>query len=48
MFCCIQSRYPKLNARKNDDGTFSNRPFEDMEPFIDRDEFEKEMIVKIV
>jgi acetolactate synthase-1/2/3 large subunit len=48
IFCCIQSRYPRLNAVKNEDGTFSNRPFEDMEPFISREEFEKEMIVKIV
>jgi len=48
VFCCIQSRYPRLNAIKNDDGTFSNRPFEDMEPFMDREEFEKEMIVKII
>jgi acetolactate synthase-1/2/3 large subunit len=48
IFCCIQSRYPRLNAIKNDDGTFTNRPFEDMDPFMDRNEFEKEMIVKIV
>jgi acetolactate synthase-1/2/3 large subunit len=48
VFCCIQVRYPRLNATKNEDGTFSNRPFEDMDPFLDRDEFEKEMIVKLV
>ena len=48
VFCCIQSRYPRLNAIKNDDGTFTNRPFEDMDPFMDREEFEREMIVKIV
>jgi acetolactate synthase-1/2/3 large subunit len=48
VFCCIQGRFPRLNAKKNDDGTFTNRPFEDMDPFLDRDEFEKEMIVKIV
>ena len=48
VFCCIQSRYPKLNAMKNEDGTFTNRPFEDMEPFMDREEFKNEMIVKIV
>ncbi len=46
--CCIQPRYPKLNAKKNDDGTFTNKPLEDLEPFLDRTEFEKEMIVKIV
>uniref|UniRef100_A0A6C0B8Z6 Thiamine pyrophosphate enzyme n=1 Tax=viral metagenome TaxID=1070528 RepID=A0A6C0B8Z6_9ZZZZ len=48
IFCCIQGRVPRLNAIKNDDGTFTNRPFEDMDPFLSREEFEKEMIVKIV
>jgi acetolactate synthase-1/2/3 large subunit len=48
VFCCIQGRYPRLNAIKNDDGTFTNRPFEDMDPFLPREEFAEEMIVKIV
>ena len=48
VFCCIQSRYPRLNAIKNKDGTFTNRPLEDMDPFMDREEFQKEMIVKII
>jgi len=48
VFCCIQGRSPRLAARKNEDGTFSNRPLEDLEPFLDRKEFEEEMIVKIV
>lgn len=48
VFCCIQGRYPRLNAIKNDDGTFTNRPFEDMDPFMDREEFKNEMIVKTV
>lgn len=48
VFCCIQGRVPRLNAIKNDDGTFTNRPFEDMDPFLSREEFEKEMTVKIV
>lgn len=48
VFSCIQQRVPKLSAVKNDDGTFSSRPFEDMDPFLSREEFEKEMIVKIV
>jgi acetolactate synthase-1/2/3 large subunit len=48
VFCCIQGRVPRLNAIKNDDGTFTNRPFEDMDPFLSREEFEKEMIVNIV
>jgi acetolactate synthase-1/2/3 large subunit len=48
VFCCIQTRYPRLNAVKNEDGTFTNRPFEDMDPFLHREEFEREMIVNIV
>jgi len=48
IFCTIQGRYPRLNAIKNDDGTFTNRPYEDMDPFMDREEFKKEMIVGIV
>jgi acetolactate synthase-1/2/3 large subunit len=48
VFSCIQQRVPKLSAKKNDDGTFSSRPFEDMEPFLSSEELEKEMIVKIV
>jgi acetolactate synthase-1/2/3 large subunit len=48
VFCCIQGRYPRLNAIKNDDGTFTNRPFEDMDPFMDREELKHEMIVKMV
>jgi acetolactate synthase-1/2/3 large subunit len=48
IFCCIQGRVPRLNAIKNEDGTFTNRPFEDMDPFLDREEFELEMIVKVV
>jgi acetolactate synthase-1/2/3 large subunit len=48
IFSCIQQRVPKLSAVKNDDGTFSSRPFEDMEPFLSREEFEKEMIIDII
>jgi len=48
VFCCIQGRVPRLNAIKNDDGTFTNRPFEDMYPFMSREEFKKEMIINIV
>jgi acetolactate synthase-1/2/3 large subunit len=48
VFCCVQGRYPRLNAIKNDDGTFTNRPFEDMDPFLPREELEEEMIVKMV
>jgi acetolactate synthase-1/2/3 large subunit len=48
VFCTIQQRIPKLSSVKNDDGTFSSRPFEDMEPFLSRDVFYKEMIVKTI
>jgi len=46
IFCCVQCRYPKLSAIQNNDGTFKNKPFEDMEPFLDRNEFYNEMITK--
>jgi len=48
VFSCIQQRVPKLSAIKNDDGTFSSRPFEDMDPFLSREEFKNEMIVDII
>jgi acetolactate synthase I/II/III large subunit len=46
IFCCLQSRFPKLSAKKNEDGTFTSLPYEDMEPFLPRDEFRQEMLVK--
>jgi acetolactate synthase-1/2/3 large subunit len=46
IFCCVQGRYPKLSARKLPDGSFTSLPFEDMEPFLDRNEFYVEMIIK--
>lgn len=48
IFVCIQARTPKLSARKNEDGTFTSLPFEDMEPFLSREEFNAEMIVPIL
>ena len=45
VFCSVQARCPKISAIQKEDGTFVNRPFEDMEPFMSREEFEKEMIV---
>lgn len=48
IICKVQLRTPKISAFKNEDGTFTNRPLEDLEPFIDREEFKKEMIVDIV
>lgn len=46
VFCKVQQRVPKLSSIKNEDGTFSSRPYEDMEPFMTREEFEKEMIIE--
>jgi acetolactate synthase-1/2/3 large subunit len=48
IFSSIQTRYPRLNAIKNDDGTFTNRPFEDMDPFMSREELKNEMLIDIV
>lgn len=48
VFSSIQQRVPKLSAVKNDDGTFSSRPFEDMEPFLSREEFKEEMLVEMI
>jgi acetolactate synthase-1/2/3 large subunit len=48
IFSCVQTRYPRLNAVKNDDGSFTNRPYEDMDPFMSREELYNEMIVKPV
>jgi acetolactate synthase-1/2/3 large subunit len=35
-----------MSSVKNADGSFTSRPFEDMDPFLPRDEFYREMIVK--
>lgn len=48
VICKVQMRTPKISAFKNDDGTFRNRPLEDLEPFLDREEFNNEMIINIV
>ena len=48
IFCCVQGRYPRLKAYKQEDGTFLNRPLEDLDPFMSREELEREMIVKMV
>jgi acetolactate synthase-1/2/3 large subunit len=48
IFCMIQGRCPKLSAIKNSDGSFTSRPFEDMEPLLNRDEFQQEMIIPII
>ena len=40
--------YPKLYSEKKEDGTIVSKPLEDMYPFLDRDEFKKNMIIKPV
>lgn len=37
---------PTLASEKKDDGTMVSKPLEDMFPFLDRDEFNKNMIIK--
>ena len=45
VFSKLQTRYPRLNAKKNADGSFSNRPYHDMEPFMTEEELAEEMCV---
>jgi acetolactate synthase-1/2/3 large subunit len=40
-----QAIIPTVSALKREDGSMVSKPFEDMAPFLDRDEFEDEMIV---
>ena len=39
---------PKASVYKKDDGSFAARPMEDLAPFLDRDEFRKNMFVEVV
>lgn len=41
-----QEIIPAVSAVKNDDGSMTSKPIEDMYPFLERDEFLDEMIVK--
>ena len=43
-----QSLGPRVTTRKLEDGSFIGKPLEDMNPFLDRDEFRANMIVKPV
>lgn len=40
-----QTTSPRISSAKNEDGTMSSRPLEDLWPFLDRDEFKKNMLV---
>ena len=39
---------PTVSSRVNVDGSMSSRPLEDMAPFLDRDEYQKNMIVPTI
>lgn len=43
---CDQERHPKLSAQKMPDGSFQSQPFENMAPFLEKEEFLSEMITK--
>jgi acetolactate synthase-1/2/3 large subunit len=43
--CSVQQRYPRLSNVMKPDGTFDNRPIEDMFPFLDRELFKTNMCV---
>jgi acetolactate synthase-1/2/3 large subunit len=44
--CMVQQRHPRLQNLMNPNGTFENKPLEDMYPFLDRAEFRVNMFVK--
>jgi acetolactate synthase-1/2/3 large subunit len=39
---------PAVSSRVNTDGTMSSRPLEDMAPFLDREEYARNMIIKSI
>lgn len=39
---------PKVSVYKKPDGSFSTRPMEDLAPFLDRDEFNKNLLIKAI
>lgn len=43
-----QEVIPSVSSIKKEDGTMMSLPIEDMYPFLEREEFKKEMLVKIV
>lgn len=44
----IEEIAPKVASYKKPDGTMISKPLEDLAPFLPRDEFEKNMIIKII
>ena len=39
-----QETFPRTSTKKNEDGSFSSAPMEDLYPFLDREEFESNML----
>jgi acetolactate synthase-1/2/3 large subunit len=39
---------PKASVYKKEDGSFATRPMEDLAPFLDRDEFMKNLLIKTI
>jgi acetolactate synthase-1/2/3 large subunit len=46
--CIVQQRQPRLQNLMKADGTFENKPMEDMYPFLEREDFRVNMFVKEV
>ena len=40
--------YPKLSSEIKPDGKMISKPLEDMFPFLDREEFKENMIIKVI
>ena len=43
--CTVQERFPKISNKAMPDGTFKNRPYEDMYPFLDQSDLDSNMFV---
>ena len=43
-----QEIVPAVSAVKNKDGSMTSKPIEDMYPYLDRNEFDDEMIIKSI
>ena len=41
-----ETRAPRLSSVQRPDGSFVSKPLEDLWPFLDREEFSRNMIVK--
>jgi acetolactate synthase-1/2/3 large subunit len=41
-------RQPRLSSVQRPDGSFVSKPMEDLYPFLDRDEFARNMLIPIL